>query len=167
MTRIWFRRLPNTQRTVEPKTDERSTVRIPGVQIWSFLQAIPKPFPMNRRSVKIGAAVILAPTKTKPPFSSDKTSDELTGVPHLLERWRRLATGLRGVRLFRIAANGDNFVWQAECKLGAEWVVHRFASELHARAWLSVVSQSRMKLSSIEKLEVNRPCSSSCFANGG
>lgn len=122
---------------------------------------------MNRRSAKSGAAALLAPTKKTSPFSAEKIPAEFSRSPHLVERWRRLATGLRGVRLFRIAAMGDHFVWQAECKLGGEWVVHRFASELHARAWLSVVSQSRMRLSSVEKQEVNRPCSSSCFANGG
>jgi len=86
----------------------------------------------------------------------------------LLERWRRLATGLRGVRLFQVThpAGGQVF-WEAECTLNGTGVSRRFASELHARAWLSIATQSRMSLSSVEKQEMHRPCSTSCFASGG
>lgn len=86
----------------------------------------------------------------------------------ILERWRRLATGLRGVRLFRVTLPSEGQVfWEAECTLNGAGVNRRFASELHARAWLSVATQPRMTLSSVEKQEMNRPCSSSCFAAGG
>lgn len=86
----------------------------------------------------------------------------------LVERWRRLATGLRGVRLFQItAAAGNKLFWQAECMLQGGWVCRRFASELHARAWLSVANQPRASVSSVEREELSRPFSGSCFAAGG
>ena len=86
----------------------------------------------------------------------------------LLERWRRLATGLRGVRLFRVTLPvGGGVFWEAECTLNGASVCRRFASELHARAWLSVATQAKVTLSSVERQEMNRPCSSSCFASGG
>jgi hypothetical protein len=85
-----------------------------------------------------------------------------------IERWRRLATGLRGARLFRVTLpSAGQVFWEAECKLNGAGVSRRFASELHARAWLSVATQPRMTLSTVEKQELNRPCSSSCFASGG
>lgn len=93
---------------------------------------------------------------------------ELTSQPPLLERWRRLATGLRGVRLFRVTVlAGNKLFWQAECMLQGGWVCRRFASELHARAWLSVANQPHSSLSSVEQKELSRPFSSSCFASGG
>ena len=86
----------------------------------------------------------------------------------LLERWRRLATGLRGVRLFKVTLpSAGRVFWEAECTLNGADVCRRFASELHARAWLSVATQSRMTLSSVEKQELDRPCSTSCFSSGG
>ena len=87
---------------------------------------------------------------------------------NLLERWRRLATGLRGVRLFRVTlAVGGKVFWAVECTLNGGWVCRRFASELHARAWLSVATQTRVVMSSVERQELDRPCSTSCFSTGG
>ena len=85
-----------------------------------------------------------------------------------LERWRRLASGLRGVRLFHVtlAASGKYF-WETECVLNGRLVCRRFASELHARAWLSVATQPLAATSSVERDELDRPCSASCFATGG
>ena len=80
------------------------------------------------------------------------------------ERWRRLATGLRGVNLFRVTlAVGRGVFWEAECTLNGSWVCRRFASELHARAWLSVASQPRIILSSVERRELDQPCRGSCL----
>ena len=101
------------------------------------------------------------------------SADRAVNVPpnrrqRLLEHWRRLATGLRGVRLFRITVVTDGKIfWEAGCKLNRDWVSRRFASELHARAWLSVAAQSHVALSSVEVQELKRPCSTSCFASGG
>ena len=67
---------------------------------------------------------------------------------NLLERWRRLATGLRGVRLFQVTlAVGGKVFWAVECTLNGVAVCRRFASELHARAWLSVATQTSAAMS--------------------
>lgn len=119
----------------------------------------------NQTTAKSGTPVS-APAGTVTPMQPD--SDAIKRRSRLLERWRRLATGLRGVRLFQVTlpAAGQVF-WEAECTLNGAGVSRRFASELHARAWLSVATQSRMSFSSVEKQELHRPCSTSCFASGG
>ena len=92
----------------------------------------------------------------------------LLGREKFLARWRRLATGLRGVRLFRVTlAVGGKVFWAVECTLSGVSVCRRFASELHARAWLSMAIQSRAVMSSVERQELDRPCSTSCFTTGG
>lgn len=122
---------------------------------------------MKKQRATKGAAVAPAPTKAIVRAHGHRQASVLSSVP-LLERWRRLATGLRGVRLFRVTLPSVGQVfWEAECTLNGAGVSRRFASELHARAWLSVATQSRMMLSSVEKQELNRPCSTSCFASGG
>jgi hypothetical protein len=105
--------------------------------------------------------------KKEAPSRVAATGPVRTKRSRLLERWRRLATGLRGVRLFHVTVAVGGVFWEAECRLNGKWVCRRFASELHARAWLSVATQSSVSLSSVEQKEVERPCSSSCFATGG
>ena len=119
----------------------------------------------NQNRAKDGTPVS-ATTDSVTPVQFDPGSSNRRS--RLYERWRRLATGLRGVRLFlvRLHAEGQVF-WEAECTLNGAGVSRRFASELHARAWLSVATQSRMALSTVEKQELHRPCSTSCFASGG
>ena len=122
---------------------------------------------MKKQHATIGAAPTSAPTKAViHAHGSRQASVRSTGP--LIERWHRLATGLRGVRLFRVTLPSVGQVfWEAECTLNGGGVSRRFASELHARAWLSVATQPRMMLSSVEKQEISRPCSASCFASGG
>lgn len=81
------------------------------------------------------------------------------------EKWRRLATGTHDTRLYHVAANASGGVfWQAECRLNDKWIWNRFASELHARAWLWMAIQPPTELSAVELEEVNRPCSTPGFA---
>ena len=121
---------------------------------------------MKNQTRAKGGTPVSAEESSVTPVRVDQSS--LKRRSRLLERWRRLATGLRGVRLFQVTlpAAGRVF-WEAECTLNGAGVSRRFASELHARAWLSVATQSRMAVSSVEKQELHRPCSTSCFTSGG
>ena len=120
----------------------------------------------NQRSVPTEGAVSAGAKSGTP--SREKAKPALPQRQHLLERWRRLATGLRGVRLFHVTLPvGGEVFWEAEVTLNGEWVCRRFASELHARAWLSVATQPIHAASSVERQELDRPCSSSSFATGG
>lgn len=102
------------------------------------------------------------------PRTSGRKVGPLAHGKNLLEQWRRLATGLRGVRLFRVTlAVGGKVFWAVECTLNGVRVCRRFASELHARAWLSVATQTDAAMSSVERQELDRPCSTSCFSTGG
>lgn len=122
---------------------------------------------MKKQRATKGAASASAPVRATVHGQGGKMISVEPAQP-MLERWRRLATGLRGVRLFRVTLPSVGQVfWEAECTLNGAGVNRRFASELHARAWLSVATQPHMTLSSVEKQEMNRPCSSSCFASGG
>ena len=120
----------------------------------------------NQRTGKGGRLVSAMATSVPPAQFEDAST--LKTRQRLLERWRRLATGLRGARLFKVTlpVAGQVF-WEAECTLNGADVSRRFASELHARAWLSVATQSRISVSSVERQELDRPCSTSCFASGG
>lgn len=120
----------------------------------------------NLRREPNGSAISAAAKSDTPSRAGIKPP--LPHRQHLLERWRRLATGLRGVRLFHVTLPvGGGFFWEAECTLNGAWVCRRFASELHARAWLSVATQPVRASSSVERQELDRPCSSSCFVTGG
>jgi hypothetical protein len=122
---------------------------------------------MKKQRAAKGAASASAPARATVHGHRGKTISVQPTQP-MLERWRRLATGLRGVRLFRVTLpSAGRVFWEAECTLNGAGVNRRFASELHARAWLSVAAQPRMTLSTVEQQELNRPCSSSCFASGG
>jgi hypothetical protein len=58
--------------------------------------------------------------------------------------WCRLATGLRGTRLYRVSLPGQAAIyWEAAMKLGGKLLHRRFAGELHARAWLSATTEPR------------------------
>jgi hypothetical protein len=92
------------------------------------------------------------------------------GLPHSspFEHWRRLASGQRGVRLYHVTLPASGMVcWETELTLNGRLVHRRFASELHARAWISVATEAKMAVSSVERDELSRPVSASCFAEGG
>jgi hypothetical protein len=58
--------------------------------------------------------------------------------------WQRLATGLRGTWLYQINLSGGGAVhWVAEMMLNGKVLKRRFAAELHARAWLTIVCEPR------------------------
>ncbi len=121
---------------------------------------------MKKHRTEISEGSVPATAKRVVPILSGENPAHHHRNP--LERWRRIASGFRGVRLFHVTlvASGKYF-WETECVLNGRLVCRRFASELHARAWLSVATQSLVALSSVERQELDRPCSSSCFASGG
>jgi hypothetical protein len=71
--------------------------------------------------------------------------------------WRRLATGLRGVRLYAIKPSGGDAYWFAEVMRDGGPVSRRFASELHARAWLLELVRPVDTSFSVDWEELNGP----------
>ena len=88
-------------------------------------------------------------------------TDATPGCPAataLPEGWRRLATGLRGVRLFRVAAPVGGVVhWAVEITLNGQLVRRRFAGELHARAWLTIAAEPHPRATNFDLEELNGP----------
>jgi hypothetical protein len=102
------------------------------------------------------------------PFPSDAPSGDAqesddgfrdSGHQGLPEGWRRLPTGLRGARLYRIAIHGGEAHWQAEMTLNGEMQRRSFASELHARWWLAALEEPRLAPSVSDWEELNAPWS--------
>ncbi|HWA09072.1 MAG TPA: hypothetical protein VG838_06355 [Opitutaceae bacterium] len=68
---------------------------------------------------------------------------------------RRLPTGLRGCRLYEMTRpDGSTLCWEAEMSLNGSPVRRRFASELHARAWLRLEAASQANPASIDVEEI-------------
>ena len=72
--------------------------------------------------------------------------------------WRRLTTGLRGVRLYAVAPPlGGTRYWFAEVIRDGAQLSRRFASEIHARAWLIELVTPNRTASSFDWEELNKP----------
>ena len=100
------------------------------------------------------------------PFPSDAPSgggqepdagSRENGCHGLPEGWRRVSTGLHGARLYRIATEGGETLWQAEMALNGEVQRRCFASELHARWWLAALKEPRPAPSVSDWEELNEP----------
>ncbi len=70
---------------------------------------------------------------------------------------RRLATGLRGARLYVVAPPNGKPYWFVEVLRDGVQLSRRFASELHARAWLTDLLRPCRASSSFDWEELNRP----------
>ncbi len=92
-------------------------------------------------------------------FHAEENPDFNTGGGSrspLPEGWRRLPTGLRGSRLYRVLRPGDAAAyWEAEVPLDSGRVQRRFASELHARVWLHLAAGPRLLPGSVDGDEIN------------
>jgi hypothetical protein len=67
-----------------------------------------------------------------------------------------IESGVRGARLFRVArADGLGWYWEVELKFGAKESDRRFASELHARAWLASWGNVLLEPRSVDLEELN------------
>ena len=100
------------------------------------------------------------PFPSEAPSGAGQESDDGfrdSGRPSLPDGWRRLPTGLRGARLYRIAIDGGDAHWQAEMTLNGEVQRRRFASELHARWWLAASNEPRSASSVFDGEELNAP----------
>ena len=72
--------------------------------------------------------------------------------------WRRLTTGLRGVRLYAVAPSlGSGAYWFAEVIRDGAQMSRRFASEIHARAWVLELVAPDRTASSLDWEELNHP----------
>lgn len=92
-----------------------------------------------------------------PPTEAWLTND-FSGNPFsapLPEGWRRIPTGLRGTRLFRITPPTGSVYWVAVMMLGRKPVSKHFTVELHARAWLTFVSEKRPAVTTFDLEERN------------
>lgn len=82
--------------------------------------------------------------------------------------WRRFPTGLRGARLFRVQPAGEGPVhWAVELKLDGKMVSRRFASELHARGWLSVATGPHVPALAIDRGELHDSFRHAALLHGG
>jgi hypothetical protein len=93
----------------------------------------------------------------------DESRDD--GRRSLPEGWRRLPTGLRGARLYRVAIDGSESYWQAEMALNGVVRRRRFANELHARWWLAALDEPRQAPSVSDWEELNEPWSADFVRN--
>jgi len=89
------------------------------------------------------------------PESGDESRDD--GRRGLPEGWRRIPSGLRGARLYRVAINGSPVFWQAEMALNGVERRRRFVSEVHARWWLAALDEPRLAASVSDWEELNEP----------
>jgi hypothetical protein len=77
---------------------------------------------------------------------------------------RPIDSGIRGARLYRVTRpDGRGSYWETEVTLGAEPVRRRFASELHARAWLAGADDPPPMPSALDLEELNGRFRSPCF----
>ena len=93
------------------------------------------------------------------PGEGEESGADIRDCRHqgLPEGWRRVPTGLRGARLYRVAINGSESHWQAEMALNGVERRRRFASELHARWWLAALDEPRLAASVSDWEELNEP----------
>lgn len=106
--------------------------------------------------------------KTSPvtlPPAAPPGSGANPGRSTLSERWRSLPTGLRGTRLYRVTQTGGGGVyWEAVVTLQDKPAQRRFASELHARAWLTLATERRPSALPFDLEELNGPFRAACVA---
>ena len=78
--------------------------------------------------------------------------------PPLPVGWRRLATGLRRTWLYEVSPPGRSGVhWVAEMMLNGKLLSRRFAGELQARGWLTIVNEPRSSAMPFDLEELNGP----------
>jgi len=105
---------------------------------------------------------------TNPPSSATNFSLVNPTRSPLPEGWRRLSTGLRGVRLYRVTpVTGGGDYWVAAMTLDGKELERRFASELHARAWLTVRADPRSPVTAVDLEQVHGPFRMACVAAAG
>jgi hypothetical protein len=93
-------------------------------------------------------------TVTPPPAVSPEGANP--GGPPLPAGWRAIATGLRGTRLYHVTLPGGGGVyWETAVILNEELVHRRFASELHALAWLTLAVEPGPSANPFDLEELN------------
>ncbi len=75
---------------------------------------------------------------------------------------------MRGTRLYRVTHPGGGGVyWEATVTLHERLVHRRFASELHARAWLTIATERRPSATPFDLEELNGPFRAACVVAAG
>ena len=109
---------------------------------------------------------------SNPPFSSSSSSSQppfgesvpttkprrasaQRGRTTLHEGWRRLSTGIRGAHLYVVTLPTGGAYWLADVIRNGARLSRRFASELHARAWMLEALNSHFASSSFDWEELN------------
>jgi hypothetical protein len=75
----------------------------------------------------------------------------------LPEGWRKLSTGLRGAWLYVVTLHNGGAYWLVEVMHDGAELRRRFASELHARAWLKDLIGPATTPASFDWEEMNAP----------
>jgi len=99
---------------------------------------------------------------THPPEPSPSRDDS-----HLPAGWRKLATRLRGTRLYQITQPAGTIYWEAIVKMHDGLVRRRFAAELHARVWLAAATDRTPSVTPFNLEEVHGRFRAACVAAGG
>ncbi len=97
------------------------------------------------------------PSPVTPPPAAPPGSGANPGRSTLSECWRSLPTGLRGTRLYRVTLPGGGGVYWAAAPLHGQSAQRRFASELHARAWLTLATAQHPSAVPFDLEELNGP----------
>lgn len=98
------------------------------------------------------------PRPIAPPPETLPGSEAKPGAPPLPEGWRSIPTGVRGTRLYHVTLPGGGGVyWETAVILNDELVHRRFASELHALAWLTLAVEPGRSAIPFDLEEFNGP----------
>jgi len=117
---------------------------------------------MNDRRVEISFPAFPV---TPPPANLPPDTRASSGSSTPASGWQSLDTGLRGTRLYRVTpAGGGGVHWAAAVILNGELVHRRFASELHARAWLSLATEQGPSAAPFDLEEIRGRFRAACAA---
>jgi hypothetical protein len=91
--------------------------------------------------------------ESSPPFKRPASSGSRTSFSEIRQP---MESGVRGAQLFRVTRpEGLGCYWETEMTLGSNSINRRFASELHARAWLASSDYLPSESSSLDIEELN------------
>jgi hypothetical protein len=88
------------------------------------------------------------------PATADSIQPRRAALP---SGWRKLSTGFRGAHLYLVKRHDGVTFWLVEVLRTSERLSQRFASELHARAWLKDLLRPGLTPASFDWEEMNVP----------
>ena len=108
--------------------------------------------------------------KTLLSFPAPKAATEFTGNSgriSLPEGWLSLATVRRDTRLYRVTRRDGGIHWEAAAVFNEAVEHRRFASELHALAWLSAVDEPHFSQNPFDPEELKERYRTASVLRGG